>query len=171
MLGAVLAWSLRGENHLDAEASPYNLSIKKRKASEERPGAPAFDPPMPKSPPELTVFAPADEAFPYSGKPSLNLLLYQLLPVTFHLRSLKSLPFGAKIGTLLDGYSHTVTTLPSDGLVSLNNVTVTASPIFDDIKKIASFFHHIHFQHNLCEANFVANAFANLGHYCARPSF
>ncbi|KAL6133745.1 hypothetical protein ACLB2K_065979 [Fragaria x ananassa] len=83
-------------------------------------------------PPELTVFAPADEAFPYSGKPSLNLLLYQLLPVTFHLRSLKSLPFGAKIGTLLDGYSLTVTTLPSDGLVSLNNVTVTASPIFDD---------------------------------------
>ncbi|XP_004305572.1 PREDICTED: putative fasciclin-like arabinogalactan protein 20 [Fragaria vesca subsp. vesca] len=83
-------------------------------------------------PPELTVFAPADEAFPYSGPPSLNLLRYQLLPVTFHLRSLKSLPFGAKIGTLLDGYSLTVTTLPADGLVSLNNVTVTASPIFDD---------------------------------------
>ncbi|KAL6225546.1 hypothetical protein ACLB2K_004396 [Fragaria x ananassa] len=42
------AWSLRGENHPDAGASSYNLSIKERKASEGRPGAPAFDPPMPK---------------------------------------------------------------------------------------------------------------------------
>ncbi|KAL6137032.1 hypothetical protein ACLB2K_062327 [Fragaria x ananassa] len=48
-LKTVLAWSLRGENHPDAGASSYNLSIKERKASEGRPGAPAFDPPMPKS--------------------------------------------------------------------------------------------------------------------------
>ena len=44
----VLAWSLRGENHPDAGASSYNLSIKEKKTSEGRPGAPAFDPPMPK---------------------------------------------------------------------------------------------------------------------------
>ncbi|XP_061990923.1 putative fasciclin-like arabinogalactan protein 20 [Rosa rugosa] len=82
--------------------------------------------------PSLTVFAPADAAFSNSGHPTLNLLRYHLLPIAFPLRSLKSLPLGAKIATLLDGHSLTVTTLPSDRLVSLNNVTVTASPIFDD---------------------------------------
>ncbi|KAK9935245.1 hypothetical protein M0R45_022355 [Rubus argutus] len=82
--------------------------------------------------PSLTVFAPADAAFAYSGQPTINLLHYHLLPTAFPLRSLKSLPFGAKISTLLAGHSLYVTTLPSDGLVSLNNVTITASPIFDD---------------------------------------
>ncbi|KAL6141230.1 hypothetical protein ACLB2K_059520 [Fragaria x ananassa] len=43
--------------------------------------------------------------------------------------------------------------------------------IIQDIKKIASSFHRIHFHHNFREANFVANALANLGHHCARPSF
>ncbi|KAL6205163.1 hypothetical protein ACLB2K_022426 [Fragaria x ananassa] len=37
--------------------------------------------------------------------------------------------------------------------------------------RIVSSFHRIHFQHNFCEANFAANALANLGHHCARPSF
>ncbi|XP_061990919.1 putative fasciclin-like arabinogalactan protein 20 [Rosa rugosa] len=82
--------------------------------------------------PSITVFAPADAAFAYSGHPTLNLLRYHLLPIAFPLRSLKSLPFGAKIPTLLDGHSLTVTTLPADRLVSLNNVTITAAPIFDD---------------------------------------
>ncbi|XP_062006005.1 putative fasciclin-like arabinogalactan protein 20 [Rosa rugosa] len=83
--------------------------------------------------PSLTVFAPADAAFSNSGHPSLNLLRYHHLPIAFPLRSLKSLSFGAKIATLLDSHSLTVTTLPSeDCLVSLNNVTVTVSPIFDD---------------------------------------
>ncbi|KAM5567073.1 putative fasciclin-like arabinogalactan protein 20 [Rosa sericea] len=81
--------------------------------------------------PSLTVFAPADAAFTNSAF-TLNLLHYHLLPIAFPLRSLKSLPFGAKIATMLAGHSLTVTTLPSDRLVSLNNVTVTASPIFDD---------------------------------------
>ncbi|KAL6216721.1 hypothetical protein ACLB2K_009940 [Fragaria x ananassa] len=82
--------------------------------------------------PSLTVFAPADAAFSTSGQPSLDLIRLHILPVAFPLQSLKSLPFGAKIATLLDGDSLTVTTLPDDGLVSLNNVTVTATPIFDD---------------------------------------
>ncbi|KAL6137943.1 hypothetical protein ACLB2K_063232 [Fragaria x ananassa] len=43
--------------------------------------------------------------------------------------------------------------------------------IIQDIKKIASSFHHIHFQYNFHEANFVANTLANLGHHCAKPSF
>lgn len=54
-----------------------------------------------------------------------------VVPAAIPLRSLKSLPFGAKIPTLLDGHSLTVTTLPADDLVSLNNVTV-AAPILDD---------------------------------------
>ncbi|XP_050374106.1 putative fasciclin-like arabinogalactan protein 20 [Argentina anserina] len=84
----------------------------------------------PPPPPPITVFAPSDEAFIFSGVPNPSLLRYHLLPVAFHLRSLKSLPFGTKVSTLLAGHSLTVTTLPGDRLVSLNNVT--ASPIFDD---------------------------------------
>nr|XP_011470517.1 PREDICTED: putative fasciclin-like arabinogalactan protein 20 [Fragaria vesca subsp. vesca] len=84
------------------------------------------------SPTSITVFAPAEAAFSTSGQPNLDLIRLHLLPVAFPLRSLKSLPFGAKIATLLDGHSLTVTTLPADGLVSLNNVTVTATPVFDD---------------------------------------
>ncbi|KAL6130772.1 hypothetical protein ACLB2K_069151 [Fragaria x ananassa] len=69
------------------------------------------------SPTSITVFAPADAAFATSGQPNLDLIRLHLLPVAFPLRSLKSLPFGAKITTLLDGHSLTVTTLPADGLV------------------------------------------------------
>ncbi|XP_050378362.1 putative fasciclin-like arabinogalactan protein 20 [Argentina anserina] len=83
-------------------------------------------------PPSLTIFAPADDAFPFSGQLSSNRLRYHLLPTAFHLRSLKSLPYGAKIATLLAGRSLTVTSLPADGVVSLNNVTLAASPIYDD---------------------------------------
>ncbi|KAL6126838.1 hypothetical protein ACLB2K_074883 [Fragaria x ananassa] len=83
--------------------------------------------PCPSTP---TVFAPADAAFASSGQPTPDLIRFHLVPVAIPLRSLKSLPFGAKILTLLDGHSLTVTTLPADDLISLNNVTVT--PIFDD---------------------------------------
>ncbi|KAM0986751.1 hypothetical protein PS2_010765 [Malus domestica] len=82
--------------------------------------------------PSLTIFAPNDTSFALSGQPPLILLQYHLLPLHFSLRSLKSLPFGAKIATLLSDRTLTVTTLPSDHRFSLNNVTVTASPIFDD---------------------------------------
>ncbi|KAK9938624.1 hypothetical protein M0R45_015350 [Rubus argutus] len=47
-------------------------------------------------------------------------------------QSLKSLPFGTNISTLLAGHSLLVTTLPSNGLVLLNNFTIMVSPIFDD---------------------------------------
>ncbi|XP_048440941.1 putative fasciclin-like arabinogalactan protein 20 [Pyrus x bretschneideri] len=55
-----------------------------------------------------------------------------LLPLHFSRRSLKSLPFGANIAALLFDRTLTVTTMPSDYHFSLNNVSVTASPIFDD---------------------------------------
>ncbi|KAL6187294.1 hypothetical protein ACLB2K_038694 [Fragaria x ananassa] len=83
--------------------------------------------PCPSTP---TVFAPADAAFASSGQPTPDLIRFHLVPAAIPLRSLKSLPFGAKILTLLDGHSLTVTTLLADDLISLNNVTV--APIFDD---------------------------------------
>nr|XP_011463681.1 PREDICTED: putative fasciclin-like arabinogalactan protein 20 [Fragaria vesca subsp. vesca] len=82
----------------------------------------------------LTVFAAADAAFAASGQPTRDLIRFHLVPAAIPLRSLKSLPFGAKIPTLLDGYSLTVTTLPADDLVSLNNVTV--APVFEDGKLV-----------------------------------
>ncbi|CAL9006210.1 unnamed protein product [Prunus brigantina] len=59
--------------------------------------------------PSLTIFAPTDAAF-----------------------SLQSLPFGANISTLLSDSSLSFTTLAYDPRVSLNNVLITVSLIFDD---------------------------------------
>jgi hypothetical protein len=80
----------------------------------------------------LTIFAPADGAFVRSGQPSRSLLQFHfsLLPLT--LQTLKSLPYAAKIPTLLAPRSLTVTTSPSDDRISLNHVMITGSPIFDD---------------------------------------
>ncbi|KAM1170092.1 hypothetical protein ACFX2G_021014 [Malus domestica] len=66
--------------------------------------------------PSVTLFAPNDATFSHSGQPPLN-----LLPLYFSRRSLKSLPSGAKIAALL-----------SDRTLTVTNVSVTASPIFDD---------------------------------------
>ncbi|KAE8022818.1 hypothetical protein FH972_008587 [Carpinus fangiana] len=83
--------------------------------------------------PSLTVFAPSSAAFALSSPPSLSLLQYHLLPLPFFFHSFKSLPFGAKISTLLEGRSLFVTTSPSDDqCVSLNNVTVNRSLIYVD---------------------------------------
>ncbi|CAB4295746.1 unnamed protein product [Prunus armeniaca] len=82
--------------------------------------------------PSLTIFASTDAAFSHSGQPPLNLLQFHIIPLYFSLRSLKSLPFGAKISTLLSDHSLSVTTLAYDPRVSLNNVPITVSPIFDD---------------------------------------
>lgn len=53
---------------------------------------------------------------------------------TFTTDALKSLPYGAKIPTFSSAHSLTVTTaFPDDSeTVSLNNVNVTGSPIYDD---------------------------------------
>ncbi|CAL9029670.1 unnamed protein product [Prunus brigantina] len=80
----------------------------------------------------LTIFALTDAAFSHSSQPSLNLLQFHIILIYFSLQSLKSLPFGTKISTLLSDRSLSVTILAYDPRVSLNNIPITVSPIFDD---------------------------------------
>ncbi|PIA59396.1 hypothetical protein AQUCO_00400343v1 [Aquilegia coerulea] len=79
----------------------------------------------------ITVFAPSDEVFRESGQPPLPLLQYHFSPLKFSIESLKSLPFGTKIPTLFENHSLIVTTTSLDQDVSLNNVTINGSVIFD----------------------------------------
>ncbi|KAF4394278.1 putative fasciclin-like arabinogalactan protein 20 [Cannabis sativa] len=83
--------------------------------------------------PSLTIFAPADDAFKRSGQPALSLLRYHFCPLTLPLETLKSLPSGTKIPTLLPGRTLTVTHSSSTSEISLNNVKISRRfPIFDD---------------------------------------
>ncbi|KAH7516372.1 hypothetical protein FEM48_Zijuj10G0128000 [Ziziphus jujuba var. spinosa] len=82
--------------------------------------------------PSLTVFAPADSAFTHSGQPPLTILQYHLLSLAFSYRCLQSLPFGARIPTMLANHSLIITTALSDSRISINNVRVNGSPIYDD---------------------------------------
>ncbi|XP_061990926.1 putative fasciclin-like arabinogalactan protein 20 [Rosa rugosa] len=88
---------------------------------------------VPKSP-SLTIFAPPDSAFKRAGQPSLSLLQFHFAPLALPLQTLKSLPAGTKIPTLLSGSSLVVTSPSSGTGISLNGVRVTtaASPIYDD---------------------------------------
>ncbi|BFG41544.1 hypothetical protein CerSpe_278180 [Prunus speciosa] len=61
--------------------------------------------------PSLTIFDPTNAAFSHSGQPPLNFLQFHIIPLYFSLRSLKSLPFGAKISTLLSDRSLSVSPL------------------------------------------------------------
>ncbi|PQQ19051.1 putative fasciclin-like arabinogalactan protein 20 [Prunus yedoensis var. nudiflora] len=86
--------------------------------------------------PSLTIFAPTDAAFSHSGQPPQNLMQFHIIRLYYSLRSLKSLPFSAKISTLLSDHSLPVTTLAYDHRVSLNNrphhcFPIIVSPIFD----------------------------------------
>ncbi|KAK2429312.1 hypothetical protein P8452_42960 [Trifolium repens] len=78
----------------------------------------------------LTVFAPTNFAFNQIPQLPLSLLRYHLLPQAFSLHSLRSLPFGANIATLLPGHYLTVTT--SNRRLSINNVTVNPTPLLGD---------------------------------------
>ncbi|XP_027364770.1 putative fasciclin-like arabinogalactan protein 20 [Abrus precatorius] len=82
--------------------------------------------------PSATVFAPSDSAFKKSGQPSLDLLRFHLAPLPLPPASLRLLPAGARIPTMLPGQSLTVTTSPSERVASLNNIKLTESPIYDD---------------------------------------
>ncbi|PON45784.1 FAS1 domain containing protein [Parasponia andersonii] len=83
--------------------------------------------------PSLTIFAPTDAAFSKSGQPSLSLLRYHFCPLPLPPQSLKSLPAGTKIPTLVPGSMLIVTTSPTASEISLDNVKITAEkPIFDD---------------------------------------
>ncbi|XP_028757778.1 putative fasciclin-like arabinogalactan protein 20 [Neltuma alba] len=82
--------------------------------------------------PSLTVFAPSDSAFGKTGQPSLDLLRFHVAPMPLPAQSIRLLPSGAKIPTMFDKNSLVVTTPPSDRRISLNNVRVNISPIYDD---------------------------------------
>ncbi|XP_024199946.1 putative fasciclin-like arabinogalactan protein 20 [Rosa chinensis] len=82
----------------------------------------------------LTIFALPDSAFKRAGQPSLYLLQFHFAPLALPLQTLKSLPAGTKILTLLSGSSLFITLSPSNIEISLNDVRVTtaASRIYDD---------------------------------------
>ncbi|XP_042510886.1 putative fasciclin-like arabinogalactan protein 20 [Macadamia integrifolia] len=79
-----------------------------------------------------TIFSPPDAAFVQLGQPSIDLLQYHISPLTFSVDSLRTLPYGTKIPTLYQNHSLTVTTSASGQQISLNNVKINESTIFDD---------------------------------------
>ncbi|GFS32745.1 hypothetical protein Acr_00g0024370 [Actinidia rufa] len=89
-------------------------------------------PTLTSEPRSATIFSPSDAAFTNSGQPTLSLLQLHFCPLAFSLESLRSLPSGTKIPTMASGKSLIVTTSDSNEHVSLNNVTIIGSPIFDD---------------------------------------
>lgn len=80
----------------------------------------------------LTIFAPVDTAFTRFGQPSLPVLQYHLIPQAFSYQCLKALPTGAKIPTLLANHTLFITTAQYETQISINNVTVKESPIYND---------------------------------------
>ncbi|XP_050221426.1 putative fasciclin-like arabinogalactan protein 20 [Mercurialis annua] len=77
--------------------------------------------------PSLTIFSPSDSAFAVSGQPSLALLQFHFCPLSFPLKSIKSLPFGSEIPTLSSSnLSITVTSDPNGSAahLSLNGVKI-----------------------------------------------
>ncbi|KAK9126109.1 hypothetical protein Scep_014955 [Stephania cephalantha] len=78
-----------------------------------------------------TVFAPSDEAFRESGQPSFSLLLYHISPIKLSVENLQSLPLGTKIPTLFKNHSLVVTSSAYGGGVSLNQVRINGSAIYD----------------------------------------
>ncbi|XP_024172393.1 putative fasciclin-like arabinogalactan protein 20 [Rosa chinensis] len=82
----------------------------------------------------LTIFAPPDFACKRASQPSLSLLQFHFAPLTLPLQTLKSLPAGTKIPTLLSSSSLFVTSPLSATGISLNGVRVTtaASRIYYD---------------------------------------
>ncbi|KAI4313828.1 hypothetical protein L6164_026778 [Bauhinia variegata] len=78
----------------------------------------------------LTIFAPSDYAFRRSGQPSSDLLRFHFVPLPLPQQSLWILHASSKIPTM-SSRSLTVTTSPSDHTISLNNVRVSGTPIYD----------------------------------------
>lgn len=79
----------------------------------------------------LTIFAPSDPAFVKSGQLSIHDLQFHIAPLILSQYTLKKLPFGSKIPTLLSNQSLVVTT--KDDQLSINGVLVQESPlIYDD---------------------------------------
>ncbi|KAK1416074.1 hypothetical protein QVD17_31862 [Tagetes erecta] len=91
-----------------------------------------------------TIFTPPDSSFADYGQPSLSILQMHFSPMAFSLQSFRSLPFGTKIPTVDSDTFLTITTPSSSNQVSINNVKLVGSPIFDDgsliVFGIESFF-------------------------------
>ncbi|CAA0832129.1 Putative fasciclin-like arabinogalactan protein 20 [Striga hermonthica] len=79
----------------------------------------------------LTIFSPPDSAFSTSGQPSLAHLLLHFSPLSLPPSSLHSLPFASKVPSLSPA-SHLVVTSGHPEKISINNVGVSDTPIFDD---------------------------------------
>ncbi|KAI3453105.1 hypothetical protein Pfo_009768 [Paulownia fortunei] len=79
----------------------------------------------------LTIFSPPDAAFSSSGQPSLAHLLLHFSPLSLSPTSLLSLPFSSTIPSLSPS-RHLIVTSNQAKKVSINNVRISESPIFDD---------------------------------------
>ncbi|KAI3502564.1 hypothetical protein L1887_30706 [Cichorium endivia] len=79
-----------------------------------------------------TIFTPPDSIFTDFGQPTLSLLQLHISPLVFSFPGLLSLLPGTKIPTMSADKYLTITTTSSPDQVSLNNVKVVGSPIFDD---------------------------------------
>ncbi|XP_016509289.1 putative fasciclin-like arabinogalactan protein 20 [Nicotiana tabacum] len=84
------------------------------------------------SPSALTIFTPPDSSFVNFGQPSLSHLLLHFSPLSLSLSSLQSLPFLSKIPSLSPSSSLYITSLATDLQISINNVKIVGSPIYDD---------------------------------------
>ncbi|XP_061368103.1 putative fasciclin-like arabinogalactan protein 20 [Gastrolobium bilobum] len=80
-----------------------------------------------------TIFIPSDAAFLRSGSLPLSLLQYHILPARLPLQHLTTLPPSTPLPTLLPDSSLTVTASSlSPPQLSINNVTVSNTAVFDD---------------------------------------
>ncbi|KAD1495155.1 hypothetical protein E3N88_42731 [Mikania micrantha] len=79
-----------------------------------------------------TIFTPPDSSFAESGQHSLSLLQVRFYSMAFSLHSIRSLPFRTKIPTVDSDTFLTVTTPATSDQVSINNVKIVGSPVFDD---------------------------------------
>ncbi|XP_044503374.1 putative fasciclin-like arabinogalactan protein 20 [Mangifera indica] len=80
----------------------------------------------------ITIFAPSDLAFVQSGRLSLLQLQYHISPLQLYRNTLKSLPFGTRIPTLLSNHSLIVTTSDFNAPCSINGIFIDESPLYDE---------------------------------------
>ncbi|XP_031286823.1 putative fasciclin-like arabinogalactan protein 20 [Pistacia vera] len=80
----------------------------------------------------ITIFAPSDLAFVQSGRLSLLQLQYHISPAQLFQDTLKTLPFGSRIPTLLLNHSLIVTTADYNAPFSINGISIDESPVYDE---------------------------------------
>ncbi|KAL7610190.1 putative fasciclin-like arabinogalactan protein 20 [Lactuca sativa] len=79
-----------------------------------------------------TIFTPPDSIFTELGQPPQSLLELHISPLGFSFPGLRSLDPGTKIPTMSSDNYLTITSPSSSDQVSINNVKILGSPIFDD---------------------------------------